>query len=69
MQSVALIGKMRSGKDCAADYLRTFHPGPIVKFADPLYEMQSAIYEIADLTMNSEGKDRRLLQYNFCETD
>ena len=59
---VAFIGKMRSGKDTAAEFLLERSRAAIIKFADPLYDMQEAIYTIADLPYDENTKDRRLLQ-------
>lgn len=58
---IGLIGKMRAGKDTAAAALIREFDGSILKFADPLYEMQTAIYEILGQPVEGE-KDRRLLQ-------
>ena len=57
---IAFVGKMRSGKDTAADYIMSHEHGVIVKFADPLYKMQHAIYEI--LGIPEPKRDRKLLQ-------
>lgn len=57
---IVFTGKMRSGKDTAAEYLVDKYGGKILKFADPLYQMQVAIYKIAGLTPQ---KDRKLLQF------
>ena len=46
----------------AAEYLISKHGGKVLKFADPLYEMQAEIYKIAGLKHNSNTKDRKLLQ-------
>ena len=60
---IAFTGKMRAGKDTCANYLIDKHQGELLKFADPLYEMQEAIYEIAGLPYNETTKDRVLLQF------
>jgi len=60
---LAFIGKMRSGKDTCAEYLQSKFGGQIVKFADPLYDIQNAVYEIAGLPHNAFTKDRLLLQF------
>lgn len=60
---LAILGKMRSGKDTVANFLKNEFGGQIIKFADPLYEMQKAIYNIADLPYTENTKDRKLLQY------
>lgn len=59
---ICFTGKMRSGKDTAAEYLIKKYGGVIYKFADPLYEMQEEIYRIAGLPYTSNTKDRVLLQ-------
>ena len=46
----------------AAEYLISKHGGKVLKFADPLYEMQAEIYKIAGLKHDSNTKDRKLLQ-------
>ena len=61
---IAFCGPMRVGKDTAAEYLKSKVGGRILKFADPLYEMQDAIYRIAGLELLKNGeKHRGLLQY------
>lgn len=57
---VAFIGKMRAGKDTCCDYYTAKFEGINLKFAAPLYEIQSAVYKIAGL---EEKKDRLLLQW------
>jgi len=59
----AFIGKMRAGKDTCAEYLQQKYGGQIMKFADPLYDIQKAIYEIAGLPHTEFTKDRLLLQF------
>lgn len=58
----AFIGKMRAGKDTAADFMIASSGGHVLKFADPLYEMQKEIYRIARLPHPEGTKDRLLLQ-------
>lgn len=60
---ICFAGKMRAGKDTAANYLITKYGGGTFKFADPLYEMQQVIYKIAKLPYNTDTKDRTLLQF------
>lgn len=62
MTNYAIIGKQRAGKDTLAEYLQKKHGGQILKFADPLYEIQQAIYEIVELPIHN-SKDRLLLQW------
>ena len=60
----AFIGKMRSGKDTAADYLVSKYGGKVIKFADPLYELESLIYKYIDYPIPADKTLRRgLLQY------
>ena len=56
---IAFIGKMRSGKDTAATFIKSEYGGEVLKFADPLYEMMKSVYSIARLPYQ---KDRRFLQ-------
>ncbi len=59
---VAFSGLMRSGKDTSAAYLMNTHGGGVnLKFADPLYEMETAIYQIAGLEIPEEKERRRYL--------
>jgi dephospho-CoA kinase len=57
---IGFIGQMRSGKDTAADYLRDMHQGHIMKFADPIYEIQNFAQEITGFP---KEKDRHFLQW------
>lgn len=59
---ICFAGKMRAGKDTAAEFLMKTYGGTLYKFADPLYEMQEAIYNIAGLPHTRNTKDRTLLQ-------
>ena len=63
MTNIAFTGKMRAGKDTAADHLRNQFGGKNLKFADPLYEMQREIYRIANLSHPVGTRDRLLLQF------
>jgi len=63
MVRYGFIGGMRVGKDTAADFLKQTAPGPTLKFADPLYQIQEAIYKISRLTPPEGGRDRGLLQF------
>lgn len=64
IDGIGFIGKMRSGKDEAATYLQTKYGGQILKFADPLYEMETAIFRIAGIPVpDDKTKRRRLLQF------
>lgn len=67
MRHVAFCGKMRSGKDTAAAYeIKSYFPttGIILKFADPLYELESLIYNYIGYPIPSDKTKRRsLLQY------
>ena len=55
------MGLMRSGKDTSADYIINKVGGRVVKFADPIYEIQSAVYKI--MGMPEVVKNRFLLQW------
>ena len=57
---ICFIGYMRSGKDTAADYLKSRQGGTVIKFAGPLYEIQSFIQKRCYLPAE---KDRLLLQW------
>lgn len=59
---IALSGPMGSGKSTVIDMLKTMGYFKLIKFAGPLYEMQTEIYRIAGLPM-PEPKDRKLLQW------
>ena len=57
---LVVSGQMRSGKDTIAEYLMYKHPNTILlKFADPIYELQ---YMIQDYLGLPKEKDRYLLQ-------
>jgi hypothetical protein len=56
---LAFMGLMRSGKDTSLDYVKGKIGGKALRFADPLYEIQKAVYQIVGLP---EKKDRTLLQ-------
>ena len=58
---VAFVGKMRSGKDTAAEYFIRRFGGKIVKFADPIYEMEAAIYKILNRPIPEDKTQRRFL--------
>lgn len=64
---IAFSGLMHSGKTTCADILETdlamsvYYP-KIIKFAQPLYDMQKYIYERTGLEQ-PKAKDRELLQY------
>lgn len=49
MKLMAFIGKMQAGKDTCAEYLMEKKDVKIIKFADPLYACQSAVYLALDL--------------------
>lgn len=58
---IGLTGNMGSGKSTAAAILKKIAgPAHIIKFAQPLYDMQEYIYARAGL---EPVKDRRLLQW------
>jgi hypothetical protein len=58
---LAFIGKMRSGKDEAALHLLNYCRARLFKFADPLYAMEAAIFEIAGIDIPVDKTKRRLL--------
>ena len=62
---IGFIGKMRSGKDTAAEYLCSkYSDSFIYKFADPLYDIERAIFSIAHVPIpEDKTKRRRLLQF------
>lgn len=67
MKLIAFTGSMGAGKSTAIEQLKTLFDGPVtnVKFAQPLYDMQEAVYERVKPTYVrplSFIKDRRLLQ-------
>lgn len=55
---IGFVGKMRSGKDTAADHLVRSSGGAIMKFAKPMYD----IHDFAVARLGLKGKQRRLLQ-------
>ena len=57
---LAFMGLMRSGKDTSADYVKAKIGGKSFRFADPIYDIQRAIYEIIG---RPEEKNRMLLQW------
>jgi hypothetical protein len=60
---IALTGQMGSGKSTALDIIKSRKEAMYVKFAQPLYDLQTTIYNELGLDLNSvKGKDRRLLQ-------
>jgi hypothetical protein len=62
MKLIAFTGKMGAGKTTAAQIMReNAFPVFTVKFAKPLYDLQSIIYEY--LNMPEPVKDRKLLQF------
>ena len=61
MRRIAFMGPMRSGKDASAEIAIRLYGGEIIKFAQPLYDMQKYIYERSYLTC--PDKDRLLLQW------
>jgi hypothetical protein len=56
---LAFMGLMRSGKDTSLDYVKGKIGGKSLRFADPIYDIQKAVYQIVGLP---EKKDRTLLQ-------
>lgn len=63
---IAFIGKMRSGKDTAAEYLLKYYcPDALFrKFADPIYEIEATIYNYLDYPIpEDKTKRRKLLQF------
>lgn len=59
---IGLIGKMGVGKSTAANFLLDHIPeSKLVKFAQPLYDLQDLIYNRLNLTLEG-AKDRKLLQ-------
>lgn len=60
---ISFTGKMGVGKSTAIKYLENKFPfTKIIKFADPLYDIQRYVYERSGLILNSP-KDRKLLQF------
>ncbi len=58
---IAFLGQMRAGKDTAAEMCIARYGGEIMKFAQPLYDIQDYIYR---RTHQPQGKkDRLLLQW------
>ena len=57
---LGFISLMRAGKDTAAEYLVEKFGGQIIKFADPLYWIQSYAQEITGFP---RIKDRQMLQW------
>lgn len=64
---IGISGKMHSGKTTVSDMIcdqllmSQYYPKTI-KFADPLYKMQKAVYDIAGIDL-PKTKDRKLLQW------
>lgn len=58
---IAFIGPMRAGKDTCAEMCINRYGGEIIKFAQPLYDIQNYIYERTYLPKGK--KDRLLLQW------
>ena len=46
---IAFGHKQRAGKDESANYLKSKYGGVIVKFADPIYEIEREVFRIAGL--------------------
>lgn len=61
---IALTGQMGSGKSTAADIIKQkiVHQTAVIKFAQPLYDMQESIYKIINRPV-PHPKDRKLLQW------
>lgn len=60
---IGLTGKKGTGKSyCVRKLEKQYKNTSVVKFAKPLYDMQDAIYEIANLPY-PDPKDRKLLQF------
>jgi len=65
---IAIVGQMQSGKDCLANSLNYLYPRiwqQTLKFADPLYDIQHAIYGVLrdyKYPITEPGRDRTLLQ-------
>lgn len=61
---LALTGKMGAGKSTVATIIeQMFSPVKIMKFAQPLYDIQSYAYGRVGRTLPKEGKNRKLLQF------
>ena len=60
VMKIGFVGQMRSGKDTAASYFCKKYFGKIMKFADPLYEIQAFAQKVTGFP---EEKDRPLLQW------
>jgi len=60
---IAFGHKQRAGKDESANYLVSKYGGTIVKFADPIYEIEKAVFAIAGLgdPENYPKEQRRFL--------
>lgn len=58
---IAFIGQMRAGKDTCAEMCVIRYGGQIMKFAQPLYDIQDYIYKRTYLPQGK--KDRLLLQW------
>lgn len=64
IHGIGIIGKMRAGKDEAANFIVGKYGGCILKLADPLYEMEAAIFKIAGIPIPENKSERRqLLQF------
>ena len=46
---IGFSGKQRAGKDTSAEYLVDKYSGLIMKFADPIYDIEESAYHIAGL--------------------
>lgn len=60
MIRIAFSGKMRSGKDTAADYLMSKTGGHAARFSAPLYELQTLVQSFLGFPL---VKERELLQF------
>jgi hypothetical protein len=57
---IAFGYKARSGKDTSAEYLQKLHGGQIFKFAQPIYDIMSAVHKISKI---DSFKDTKLLTW------
>lgn len=61
---LAFVGAMRSGKDTAAEFLEKKYDGITLKFADPIYHIETMVYKYLEKPIPADKtKRRQFLQF------